>query len=157
MYIGITYLNMCKFRWAGNKNQKETPYTAEGRKIYAQKNSKRPLKTRADDIFSLKLSEIASLNLTETIDNFEYVMNRGYVFNRDKGRCKICGNNLHSGNIKIHRINQKLNIDKINKVNNLICTCRTCYSKLNNNIDINNEPIKIKEKIIKYREKLNKI
>lgn len=84
-------------------------------------------------------------------------MNRGYVFNRDKGRCKICGNNLHSGNIKIHRINQKLNIDKINKVNNLICTCRTCYSKLNNNIDINNEPIKIKEKIIKYREKLNKI
>lgn len=154
MYIGITYLSMCKFRWTENKNQNETPYTAEGRKIYAQKNSKRPLKTRADDIFTLKLSEIASLNLTETIDNFEYVMNRGYVFNRDKGKCKICGNNLHSANIKIHRINRKLDIDKINKVNNLICTCRTCYSKINNNIDINNEPTKIKEKIIKYKEKV---
>jgi len=157
MYIGITYLSMCRFQWCQNKNQQETPYTPEGRKIYAQRSSKRPLKVRADDIFTLKLSEIASQNLSKTTDNFEYIMNRGYVFNRDRGRCKVCGNNLHTGNIKIHRINNNLNIDKINKVNNMICTCRTCYFKINNDVDISNEETGIKEKLIKYREKLNEI
>lgn len=140
-----------------NKNQKETPYTAEGRKIYAQKNSKKPLKTRADEIFSIRLSEVINARGNQEEDNFEYFMNRGYVFNRDKGKCKICGNNLNKTNIKIHRINPKLKIEKLNKVSNLICTCKNCYELINKNIDISNEKTKIKEKIIKYREKLNEV
>ena len=53
-------------------------------------------------------------------------MNREYEYNRDKGRCKICGNNIAPYFRHCHRIKPGLAIDKINKVPNLAWLCYDC-------------------------------
>lgn len=70
-------------------DQRMTPYTEEGRRIYSYYRSKnkplpcdRPSVNTARDI---QLSVYA-----KTVFNFEYFMNREYAYNRDKGKCKCC-------------------------------------------------------------------
>ena len=77
--------------------------------------------------------------------------NRPFVFNRDKGVCKICNNRLDSKETEIHHVNDKLKKSEINKLKNLICCCYKCHKLIHIN-EIPNS-IKLDKKVI---DKLNK-
>jgi RNA-directed DNA polymerase len=82
-------------------------------------------------------------------------MNREYAFNRDKGKCKCCKKDLYGLIQKhCHHVNNKLPMDKINKVNNLAWVCYDCHKMIHNSpIPVNTDK-KVIKKIEKYREKL---
>jgi len=102
--IGITSLSFVKWVRTRLKNQNETPFTPEGIKLYKKRTGKKPLLARADELLTLHLSKIIALGLADKIYNFEYFMNRAYAFNRDKGKCRICGQEVENHNVHIHHI-----------------------------------------------------
>jgi RNA-directed DNA polymerase len=53
-------------------------------------------------------------------------MNREYAYNRDKGRCRICGENLKSYQRHCQRVDGKKPLNEINKVGNLAWFCINC-------------------------------
>ena len=87
-------------------------------------------------------------------DNFEYYMNREYAYNRDKGRCKICGCNLKAENRHCHRIIPSLPANKINKVPNLVWVCYNCDESIHSEEIPDSFDKKKTGRINKYREKL---
>ncbi len=82
-------------------------------------------------------------------------MNREYAYNRDKGKCKICGHVLKVENRHCHRIDEKLAIDKINTVPNLAWLCRDCGKYIHGKEMPEKLGQKKVNKIQKYRDKLN--
>jgi len=54
-------------------------------------------------------------------------MNREYAYNRDKGKCRICGKLLEKNNRECHHIQPSLPLDKVNKVPNLAWVCKECH------------------------------
>lgn len=155
MWFGITMAFITHSKYEQKPfNQKMTPYTKEGRKIYVQYRNKhkplphnRPSVNTSDDI---RLAVYATGKY-----NFEYFMNREYAFNRDKGKCKCCKKDLYGLIQKhCHHVNNKLPMDKINKVNNLAWVCYDCHKMIHNSpIPVNTDK-KVIKKIEKYREKL---
>ena len=106
MYIGITKAFLTHSQWLKCPfNQSITPYTENGRKLFQRTSHcktqplSRPL---LYDIKTLENSKESALN------NFEYYMNREYAYNRDKGKCKICGIKLNTENRHCHRVDGKL-------------------------------------------------
>ena len=85
------------------------------------------------------------------LNNFEFVMNWAYALNRDKLKCCVCGGWLISSYPFIHRINPRLPLNKVNKVNNLISLHKKCFYAVNNP---HQDDGKAQKKIIGYREKL---
>ncbi|KDE48375.1 hypothetical protein DI43_05270 [Geobacillus sp. CAMR12739] len=110
------------------KNQKETPYTAEGRRIRLQNTGKKPLTVRAQWLLDSGYLNLIQGVKSSKIYNFEFFMNRCYAFNRDKGKCKICGDILQPFNTRTHHINTKLPLNEINKVSNLVTVCDKCHT-----------------------------
>ncbi len=150
LWIGITksYITHNQ-RDKYNFDQKMTPYTEEGRKIYVRdcsKQKKLPLNRPPiyDEIILFQCDD-------KEINNFEYYMNREYAYNRDKGRCKICGNNLIPYFRHCHRIKPKLLIDKINKVSNLAWLCYDCVKVVKSDVIPENVTPKMRSKFIKYQ------
>ena len=84
-------------------------------------------------------------------------MNREYAFNRDKGKCKICGTYLNSNNVHIHHIQNNLPLNKINKVVNLASLCLGCHKLVHSNSEneTNLDEV-IWKKILRYRNRLSK-
>lgn len=154
MYIGVTDPNFAKWVERFPKNQKETPYTPEGRELYNKRMRKRGLKVRVDEVNS---SEHALYIRTSKnpLYNFEYFMNRPYTYNRDKGKCKICNGYVEPNEAQIHHVNPKLPLEEVNKVKNLITTHRFCHNLIHNE----ETPEKLSDNTIKnltkYRKKLN--
>lgn len=155
MWIGFTMAFITHVQYEAKPfNQKTTPYTAEGRKIYVSYRKKqkplpkdRPSINSSDD---LRMSVYAENNM-----NFEYYMNREYAFNRDKGACKCCKVELYENpTANCHHINNKLPLDKVNKVVNLAWVCRSCHMMIHGSPMPENLDPKIVKKIEKYREKL---
>lgn len=116
-------------------NQHMTPYTEEGRRIYVSYRTKhkplpcdRPSINTPEDIL---LSAYARGKGWKA--NFEYFMNREYAYNRDKGKCKCCGR-FFSDNLPkhCHHVNNKLPVEKINKVSNLAWLCVPCHRMVHN-------------------------
>ena len=151
-YVGVTNLSFTKWKEPQSKNQEETPYSIKGREIYKKRLGKVKPLARADDYFNLNMSYMISKNMTGTKYNFEYYMNRGYVINRDKFKCKVCGYNVYPENTHIHHINRQMPLEKINKVSNLATVCTECHKKIHNTIDYSNE--KFWKKLCKYRQQL---
>ena len=151
--IGITSLEFCKWNKTITKNQKETPYSPEGRKLHRNRKNKKPLKLREDEMLSLNFSELISNELTSEIYNFEYFMNRAYAFNRDKTKCRICRQNIYF-DLHTHHINPKLDLNKVNKVPNLASTHKHCHKMIHNNLDYSYLDKKTWNKITGFREKL---
>lgn len=156
--IGVTSLSFCQWKQGKMKNQEETPYTPKGRHMYRERSLSRPLIEREDAIMSENLIFIIlhEKNIRKRKDiNFEYMLNKAYAFNRDKGKCKICGRKLDAVNLRTHHINNKLPLNLINKVANLASTCDECHEYVHSDCD---KPVLLKQqawnKIIKYREKL---
>lgn len=155
MWIGITKAFITHSQWEKlPMNQKITPYTMEGRKLYFRNQRKqepmsRPSINTAD---SLRLSFY-----TKSIYNFEYFMNREYAFNRDKGKCRCCGCDLMSTDKHCHHINRKLSPETMNKVSNLAWLCRNCHIKIHSFYAPVNIDSKVKQKIMQFRKKLDNV
>lgn len=138
-------------------NQHMTPYTEEGRRIYVSYRTKhkplpcdRPSINTPEDIL---LSAYARGKGWKA--NFEYFMNREYAYNRDKGKCKCCGRYFSDNLPKhCHHVNNKLPVEKINKVSNLAWLCVPCHRMVHNSpIDPGTDQKTIR-KIEQYKQKL---
>jgi len=153
--VGVTKLDFVKWEKAYLKNPIETPYTLEGRIAYYERTSKAQSLVRDDITMSLTLSELISKGMTQPLYNFEYLMNRAYAFNRDKGKCKVCGEPIAGHELEVHHI-EALPIEKVNKVPNLASTHRNCHKLIHNGIDASRTVSrKIYQKILKFRERFN--
>lgn len=138
-------------------NQKITPYTAEGRRLYVNYREKhkplpldRPSINTPEDI---ALSVYAKGKAQKM--NFEYFMNREYAYNRDKGKCKCCGKSLFGDVQKhCHHVNNAFPIESINKVPNLAWLCVSCHRMVHGSSIPSGTEGKTVKKILKYREKL---
>src|SRR5699024_4573791 len=84
--------------------------------------------------------------------NFEFYMNREYAFNRDRGKCKICVDDILPSDLHCHHVNPKLPLDKVNKVNNLASLHKGCHELIHAKILPNDS--KIAGKVEKYKAKL---
>lgn len=138
-------------------NQHMTPYTEEGRRIYVSYRTKhkplpcdRPSINTPEDIL---LSAYARGKGWKA--NFEYFMNREYAYNRDKGKCKCCGR-FFSDNLPkhCHHVNNKLPVEKNNKVSNLAWLCVPCHRMVHNSPIYPGTDQKTIRKIEQYKQKL---
>lgn len=154
MYIGITDINFAKWDNPRLKKQEENPYTPEGRELYNKRMRKKGLKVRTDEVNSTDHALFIRMS-KQPLYNFEYFMNRPYTYNRDKGKCKICGGFVEPNEARFHHVDKKLPTDKINKVKNLITVHKYCHDLIHSD----KEPTSLSEKTLKtlgkYRKKLN--
>lgn len=138
-------------------NQHMTPYTEEGRRIYVSYRTKhkplpcdRPSINTPEDIL---LSAYARGKGWKA--NFEYFMNREYAYNRDKGKCKCCGRYFSDNLPKhCHHVNNKLPVERINKVSNLAWLCVPCHRMVHNSPIYPGTDQKTIRKIEQYKQKL---
>lgn len=138
-------------------NQHMTPYTEEGRRIYVSYRTKhkplpcdRPSINTPEDIL---LSAYARGKGWKA--NFEYFMNREYAYNRDKGKCKCCGRYFSDNLPKhCHHVNNKLPVEKINKVSNLAWLCVPCHRMVHKSPIYPGTDQKTIRKIEQYKQKL---
>lgn len=151
-WFGITYAFITHSKYEARPfDQRMTPYTEEGRRIYSYYRSKnkllpcdRPSVNTARDI---QLSVYA-----KTVFNFEYFMNREYAYNRDKGKCKCCKKPLFLDEKKFcYHVKRELPLEKVNKVQNLIWLCNDCYRMVNNGAIPPDIDEKVLKKIQKYK------
>lgn len=155
IYIGFTALSFCKWERTASKNQEETPYTEAGRQLHFQRTKKKRIHARLDEMYPEQTARAIIYGKQNTLTNFEFIMNRAYVLNRDKLKCRVCGGWLITGTPYAHRINPNLPLDKVNRVNNLVSLHKKCFDVVNNpNMDISEFEPKAQKKIIGYREKL---
>lgn len=151
-WFGITMAFITHSKYESKPfDQRMTPYTEEGRRIYSHYRSKskplpcdRPSVNTARDI---QLSVYA-----RTVFNFEYFMNREYAYNRDKGKCKCCKKPLFLDDKKFcYHVKRELPLEKVNKVQNLIWLCNDCYRMVNNGPIPPDIDEKVLKKIQKYK------
>ena len=93
-------------------DQRMTPYTEEGRRIYSYyRNKSKPLPCDRPSVNTAR--DIQLSVYAKTVFNFEYFMNREYAYNRDKGKCKCCKEPLFLDNKKFcYHIKGELPIKK---------------------------------------------
>ena len=151
-WIGITLASITPIQYGKLFNQDMTPYTAEGKLLYAK------LRDKDFPLARPPLSDFTQLEAslyTDSIYNFEYMMNREYALNQTirKGQftCNVCGCVLIYGHRHCHHRNPQLPMDKINKVPNLVWVCVEDHGYITNGIP---EATKLKRK---QREKINKL
>ena len=153
MWIGITDINFAKWVNPICKNQKENPYTAEGRSLYYTRMRKKGLLVRVDEVNSNEHALFIRMS-NNPLYNFEYFMNRPYTYNRDRGKCKICGGYVEPREAVFHHIEPKLPINSRNKVNNLITVHDYCHKLIHGDSTPENLSGKTIKKLTKYRKKL---
>ena len=153
IYVGFTSLTFCKWEKTPQKNQSETPYSEEGRRLYFERTKKKKIQARLDDVCSEKTAQTILHRKWNKLNNFEFIMNRAYALNRDKLKCRVCGGWLISSTLYAHRINPNLPLNKVNRVNNLVSLHKKCYLAVNSpDQDISEFDVKAQKKIIGYRE-----
>ena len=154
-WFGITYAFITHSHYESKPfDQKMTPYTVEGRRRYVSYRTKhKPLPCDRPSVNSP--SDIAISAYARGRMNFEYYMNREYAYSRDKGKCKCCGNAFSPMLQKnCHHVKNKLPLDRINKVPNLVWLCEPCHRMVHNSPIPTELNAKTVGKIMKYREKL---
>jgi group II intron reverse transcriptase/maturase len=154
--IGITSFLFCKFEKQYTRDPKETPYSIEGRTIYYNRTEKAPLLARVEELYSDLWSEkLAFCSSPSSFRNLEYYLNRAYAYNRDKGKCRICGEIVLPHALHTHHIDNKLPISLINKVANLASTHENCHQLIHNeSSDLTQYSKKIATKVLGFRDKL---
>ncbi|MFU0783733.1 MAG: Group II intron reverse transcriptase/maturase [Thermoanaerobacterium thermosaccharolyticum] len=151
-YIGITKAFITHSQWIKYPfNQRMTPYTEEGRQLYLKQLDKKKLPLDRPPLYDI---DTLVHHKNDKLYNFEYFMNREYAFNRDKGKCRICGCQLTKDNMECHHIQPQLKPDKINKVLNLAWLCSKCHHIVHGSPIPNNYTDRQKSKINKFRELL---
>ena len=158
-WFGITYAFITHSNYEKKPfNQKMTPYTAEGRKLYVSYRDKhKPLPMDRPSVNTPEdLVMAIGCKGSHRKYNFEYFMNREYAFNRDKGKCKCCGIALTDDVPRhCHHVSNQKHIEDINKVNNLAWFCIPCHELVHGNKALDGLDSKVAKKIEKYRKKLN--
>lgn len=154
MNVGLTDLRFCKWRRTLPKNQNETPYSSEGRAIFLERTGKKSLLARADELLDLHLSQAIKLGLAKKLYNFEYLLNRAYAFNRDKGKCRICREPVDKYNVQIHHDKPWLPMHDVNKVANLTTLHTLCHQMIHDAKDYSFLHMQIWSRILRFREKL---
>ena len=155
IYIGVTSLTFCQWQETRGKNPKETPYTKEGRDINFRRTKKKRIQARLDELYSENVATAVLNGKWGHLNNFEFVMNRAYALNRDRLKCRVCGKWLIDNTPYTHRINPRLPLDRVNRVNNLISVHRKCYQAINMpGMDVSTFDADAQKRIRKYREKL---
>lgn len=156
--IGLTRLSFTPSTKALNFNQHMTPYTKFGRELYEAKIGKklklaRPTVYNPEDLAYIALHQLVPKRVSDRLYNFEFIMNREYAYNRDKGQCKACKNPVTGHTIQCHHIRPYLPPDEVNKVANLATLCKHCHKAVHNdNIIISDA--KITKRVEKYRDLL---
>lgn len=154
-FIGFSHLCFVKHTIVKLKNQNETPYSVKGRNLYHNRTGKLTLLKIADELLNTTLSELIAYGKNnKRLYTFEYFLNRAYAFNRDKGKCRVCGMMVTTNQVNTHHINPALPDDKVNKVPNLATTHSFCHKMIHNNNDYSHLGQKIWKKILNFREKL---
>ena len=154
-WFGITYAFITHSHYETKPfDQKMTSYTVEGRRRYVSYRAKhKPLPCDRPSVNSP--NDIAISAYAKGRMNFEYYMNREYAYSRDKGKCKCCGNAFSPMLQKnCHHVKNKLPLDRINKVPNLVWLCEPCHRMVHNSPIPPELNAKTVGKIMKYREKL---
>lgn len=154
MYIGVTDINFAKWDNPRCKNQNETPYTPEGRELYNKRMRKKGLKVRTDEVNSTTHAFYIRMS-KNPLYNFEYFMNKPYTYNRDKGKCKICGGYVEPNEARFHHVDKKLPMNQMNKVKNLITVHQYCHDLIHSNTESTSLSEKTLKNIEKYRNKFN--
>lgn len=153
--IGFTRLAFSKWKKVPLKTQDEVPFTRKGRMLHQKRVGTKPPKERADALISIELSRLISEGKSRKLYNFEYLINRPYAFNRDKGKCRVCGEFLAVYDVHTHHINPNLPISLVNKVGNLASTHEKCHDDIHNKKkDEKDFPPSVWKKIKGFREKL---
>lgn len=153
-WFGITYAFITHSKYESKPfDQRMTPYSVEGRRIYSYyRNRSKPLPCDRPSVNTAK--DIQLSVYAKTVFNFEYFMNREYAYNRDNGKCKCCKTPLFLDNKKYcYHIKGELPLDKVNKVQNLIWLCNSCYRMVNNGPIPPNIDEKVLKRIEKYKQK----
>jgi len=154
-WIGITMAFITHTKYEKRPfNQRMTPFTEMGRSLYVRyRSNNKPLPMNRPSINTSE--DIRMAVYAKGKMNFEYFMNREYAFNRDKGKCKCCGVSLFDTPLRqCHHVDNKLPLEKINKVPNLAWVCERCHRMVHNSpIPAQTDP-KTRKKIEKYRQKL---
>ena len=153
-WFGITYAFITHSKYESKPfDQRMTPYSEEGRRIYSYyRNRSKPLPCDRPSVNTAK--DIQLSVYAKTVFNFEYFMNREYAYNRDNGKCKCCKTPLFLDNKKYcYHIKGELPLDKVNKVQNLIWICNSCYRMVNNGPIPPNIDEKVLKRIEKYKQK----
>lgn len=151
-WFGITYAFITHSKYETRPfDQRMTPYTDEGRRIYSYYRSKsKPLPCDRPSVNTARDIQLSAY--AKTVFNFEYFMNREYAFNRDKSKCKCCKKPLFLDDRKFCRhVKRELPLEKVNKVQNLIWLCNDCYRMVNNGPIPPDIDEKVLKKIQKYR------
>ncbi len=154
-WLGITMAFITHSNYESRPfDQKMTPYTTDGRRRYTNYRSKhKPLPCDRPSINSPE--DVALSVYAKGKYSFEYFMNREYAYNRDKGKCKCCGKVFSESVPKhCHHVDNKLPIERINKVPNLAWLCESCHRMVHNSPIPSGTGAKIKRKIENYRKKL---
>lgn len=154
MYIGITDTNFAKWDNPKMKNQRENPYTTEGRELYNQRMRRKGLKARTDEVNSTEHALYIRMSKSP-LYNFEYFMNRPYTYNRDKGKCRICGGYVEPNEARFHHVQTKLQSEKRNKVSNLVTVHQYCHDLIHSDKEPSSLSEKTLENLRRYRKKLN--
>jgi len=153
--IGVTSIAFCNWKKTTAKNPEETPYTMKGRELYSRRTGKQPLLKRADELFDANLTAIIATGRNTRLYNLEYVINRMYAFNRDKGACRVCRQSIwEAWEVNTHHINPRLPTDRVNKVMNLATVHIGCHKMIHSNEDYSHLNSKTWKKILDFREKL---
>lgn len=153
-WFGITMAFITHSKYESKPfDQRTTPYTEEGRRIYSYYLSRsKPLPSDRPSVNTAR--DIQLSVYAKTVFNFEYFMNREYAYNRDKGKCKCCKKPLFLDNKKYcYHVKGELPLEKVNKVQNLIWLCSDCYRMVNNGPIPPNTDEKVLKKIQKYKQK----
>lgn len=153
LWIGITDINFAKWVNPTCKNQKENPYTPEGKHLYFTRMRKKGLRVRVDEVNSNEHALFIRMNKNPHY-NFEYFMNRPYAYNRDKGKCRLCGGYVEPNEAVFHHIRPKLPISDRNKVNNLATVHGYCHKLIHGELMPENLSGKTIKKLAKFRDKL---
>lgn len=155
MKIGFTRLAFSKWKKVPLKTQDEVPFTQKGRMLHQKRVGQKPPRERADELISIELSRLISKGMSKKLYNFEYLMNRTYAFNRDKGKCRVCSEFLSTYETDTHHINPRLPLSMVNKVGNLASTHNQCHKDIHNkDKDETHFPSNVWKKIKGFREKL---
>jgi len=153
--IGVTDLQFAKWQKVKRKNQKETPFTSEGRELYIERTQKRLRKPRDDIVLAIHTEKMKEKQ-QDDIYNFEYFLNRGYALNSDRFCCRVCRKPISKDTVHFHHVATYLPIDKTNRVPNLATVHEDCHAKIHDTQDYSYLGSKIWKKILKFREKLHK-
>lgn len=155
MLVGITYASITHSEWVRYAfDQKETPYTSEGRFLHLKRAPKKDLLDRPPMYDPEDLEHALFRKDKDSKYNFEYYMNREYAYNRDKGKCKVCGAVLSPDNRHCHHIINKLPLDRINKVSNLAWVCIDCHNQIHGKDEPRFTIPRIRLKLMKFRTQL---